>query len=90
MTHISTPLIYISQLMIMDQPLQSWLEMGLQGYALIFTMEMNNQESVLLIQNSTHLVEGMRRGMEAYTQNQWFTTETPLMLEHHASTSSQQ
>lgn len=41
--HISTPLIYTSQPMIMDQPLQYWLGMDLQGYALIFTMEMNNQ-----------------------------------------------
>lgn len=76
----------------MDQPLQSWLEMGLQGYALIFTMELNNQEVVLLVQNPTHLgeiiTEGMRLGMEAYTQNQWYTTQTPLMLEHQPSTST--
>lgn len=93
MPHISTPMIYTSQTITMDKPLQSWLEMGLQGYALIFTMEMNNQEVVLLIQNPTHLaeivIEGMRLGMEAYTQNQWFTTQTPLVLENQASTSNQ-
>lgn len=71
--HISTPMVYTFQIMSMDQPLQSWLEMGLQGYALIFTLEMNDQEVVLLIQNPSHLAkivtEEMRLGMEAYTQN---------------------
>lgn len=69
--HISTPMVYTFQIMSMDQPLQSWLEMGLQGYALIFTLEMNDQEIVFLIQNPSHLaeivMEGMRLGMEAYT-----------------------
>lgn len=93
MPHISTPMIYTSQVISMDHPLQSWLEMGLQGYALIFTLEMNGQEIVLLIQNPSHLAEivteGMRLGMGAYTQNQWFTTQTPLVLENQASTSTQ-
>lgn len=70
--HISSPMIYTSQKITMDQPLQSWIEMGVQGYALLFKMELKNQEVVLLIQNPTHLVEiiteGMRIGMEAYNQ----------------------
>lgn len=90
--HISILMIYTSQQMSMDQPLQSWLEMGLQGYALVFTMELNNQEVVLLIQNPTHLaeivIEGMRIGMESYNQNQWYSTQTPLFLEIQASSST--
>lgn len=90
--HISTPMIYTSQQMSMDQPLQSWLEMGLQGYALVFTMELNNQKVVLLIQNPTHLaeivIEGMRIGMESYNQNQWYSTQTLLFLESQASSST--
>ncbi|OIT02655.1 hypothetical protein A4A49_56763, partial [Nicotiana attenuata] len=58
-----------------EYPLQSWLEMGLQGYSLIFTMELNNQEIILLVQNPTHLAEivteGMRLGMQAVAQTQW-------------------
>lgn len=46
--------------------------MRLQGYALIFNLQLNNQEVVLLVQNPTHLAEivteGMRLGMEAYNQ----------------------
>lgn len=93
LSHISTPMIYTCQQILMDQTLQSWLEMGLQGYTLIFTMELNNQEVVLLAQNPTHLAKivtkGIRLGMEAYTQNQWYTTQTPLLLKHQASSSTQ-
>lgn len=84
--HPSKPLICTSQPQMMDHPLQSWLDMGLQVYALIFTVELNKQEVVLLVQNPTHLAEiiteGIRFGMEAYVQTQWYTTQTPLLLDH--------
>lgn len=45
--------------------------MGLQGYALIFTMELNNQEMIFLVLNPVHLVEiaieGMCPRMKVYT-----------------------
>lgn len=92
--HISTLLIYTSQLMSTDLPLQSWLEMGLQGYALNFMLELNNQEAILLVQNPTHLAEivteGMRLEMEAFNQQQWYTTQTPLLLDQASSSNQQQ
>ncbi|OIT01812.1 hypothetical protein A4A49_25865 [Nicotiana attenuata] len=90
--HTSTPLIYTSQANTMDLPLESWLEMGLQGYALVFTMELNNQEIVLLVQNPSHLAEivteGIRLGIEGYAQHQWYNTQTPLLLDRQASSSN--
>ncbi|OIT30942.1 hypothetical protein A4A49_54773 [Nicotiana attenuata] len=87
----TTQLIYTSQTPPLDYPLTSWLEMGLQGYALIFTIELNNQEIILLVQNPTHLaeivIEGMRLGMEAVSQNQWSNTQTPLVLDHNRPSS---
>ncbi|KAG5618109.1 hypothetical protein H5410_017933 [Solanum commersonii] len=53
-----------------DQPPQSWLEMGLSGHSLTFSFHLDNQEIIMDLQNPGYvaqiITEGMRLGIEAY------------------------
>lgn len=64
-------------------PAQSWLEMGLLGHAQTFALEINNQDILIMIQNSMDIAqivtERMRLGWETYAQYQSFIHQ-PLMF----------
>ncbi|KAH0686986.1 hypothetical protein KY284_017539 [Solanum tuberosum] len=70
-----------------DQPPQSWLEMGLSGHSMDFTFEMgNNQDITLDIQDPMFMAqiitEGMRFGQEAFDNRMNFPAGTELPFYH--------
>ncbi|KAH0636608.1 hypothetical protein KY290_037027 [Solanum tuberosum] len=79
-------------------PLSSWLEMGLQGQTMTFSVLLDNQEIIMLIQNPTILAQvvsdGMRIAMETYNNHLWMTSmfhapmnfQNPIMPFFHIPT----
>lgn len=61
--------------------LKSWLEHGLTCQALFFRLTINNQEIIVVLQNSSYLEqvvsEGMRLGMDAFGQSHWSMNASP-------------
>ncbi|KAH0703255.1 hypothetical protein KY285_017533 [Solanum tuberosum] len=53
-----------------DQPPQSWLEMGLSGHSLTFSFHLDNQEIIMDLQDPGYvaqiITEGMKLGIETY------------------------
>lgn len=69
------PLIYISQFRPVQTYPQSWPGMSLQDLALIFTMKLDYQDVIIMIQNPMDIaqivMEGMQLGTNIYNQYLW-------------------
>ncbi|KAH0645777.1 hypothetical protein KY285_033881 [Solanum tuberosum] len=91
-----TPLLFATQpVHPLHQPM-SWVEIALQGYAPIFSMDINGRIHHNTSELKTQLItEGMKLAMENFVNQMWLTnTMNPLspaqvtpppLLQHHAS-----
>lgn len=64
--------IYITQYLPIQAYPQSWMEISMSEHALTFTMELDNQDVIVMIENPTDIAdivtEGMHIGVTLYNQ----------------------
>lgn len=73
---ISNPTtIYATQALPLTQPPHSWLKVGLQNQATFFTLDIEGQEVMIILQNPNFLAqlvtEAMTLAMDNYTNHVW-------------------
>ncbi|XP_015057973.1 uncharacterized protein LOC107004257 [Solanum pennellii] len=69
------PLVFATQPIHPSHQPQSWVEMSLQGQAIIFSMDINGMETLVILQNQNFLAqlisEGMKVAMDFFVNQLW-------------------
>ncbi|KAH0776381.1 hypothetical protein KY290_007792 [Solanum tuberosum] len=74
-TDAKSPVIYATQALPQTNPPLSWIELGLRDQAVFFTMDLNGQEVMIILQNPNFLSQliskGMKLAMDNYLNHLW-------------------
>jgi len=75
---INPQIIYVQSPQAQNYQPVSWMEMGLMGHACSFNVQINGQDSVIILHDTQYLAqlvtEGMRLAMNNYLNQAWLNT----------------